>query len=926
MTRLKGLRQAIRHGLLLGTLQFTVACGGGSGAGSASVAPPAPGPITHPLSAQVAAAELTDKFAGVNVSGEHHRATAMVRLALTAGAPGVTARRERCNAIAARVGRREVATLLFAVTAGASLDALATFTPELRLEVLQAAIALGLTDPACGDFRRDLEARMWRELGFARVSLAENLDLANVLKRVFHGSAVNDADVLQVLAVAEDQRLGRLLDLFVPALDEMVRSTEDGVSARNPATVAAAMCRMRALIALGDHTIEAGGASAMGLFGSIWRGIKSVGSTALQTATSLMTGGGLTGVISAARNVVGTISSVVGGVKSLVGGGGVPRITIDWPNGEAQTERMLNAMERLMRQTKGEILARLAHQDAKLIQISQRLSDLYDRMEQRFAEMARLIGELNRNLGERLRELAQRLDELQENVRQFVADNLAELAAEIEERFTQVVFQAMSNALVQIQAKIAGLRADHDRNSVQRTVAELSSLIIGSAQSVLLFAYAPSELEQDLGKHCKSLLPFWSVVAPEVFASGIGVGNTILATLGARPVAIANPVALTLPSIELAQALSTSEFFATAAERAEAVRELLQAMETARINLNAMFSNGLQLVTARLEDLLPAAEREWRELVRAVYRPKIEVTDRLLFDRWLADGTLDAASGYARLSLNREAASFASGRGPLTYMVNNEGPYVLRAHDPVKKLVQLGLLRVAPAQNGVSPLVWDVGDLPGMRDYTGTLGSVRLLAAGADLEVHLEVSGVSPIQLLAAAERALGLYELDFADIVRQRIDGAGLRNVRALFSMQSATRLLLELARDTFVADAPTRVRIVALLERPLIFSETLGSLLGVNPRAALSWSLYVKGLLSAQVGRLLGRELDLHYLDDFLAALRPAVTDLRADAVSLARAIESSPTVLDYGTEALRAWVAGGGLGLSVVSLDKRLGGSSR
>lgn len=248
-------------------LSVQIACGGGASAAGDSAVPPAPGPITDSLTKEVSAAELTDKLAGVNVSGEHHRATELVRLALTSGVTGVSVLRERCGSIADRVGRREVAPLLFSVAAGASLDALATFNPELRLEILQAAIALGLSEPSCGEFRRELEARMWRELGFAKAPLAENLELSHVLRRVFHGSAVDDADVSLVLAAPEDQRLGKLLDLFVPALDEMVRSTEDGVSARNPATVAAAMCRMRALIALGDHTIEAGGASAMGQIG-----------------------------------------------------------------------------------------------------------------------------------------------------------------------------------------------------------------------------------------------------------------------------------------------------------------------------------------------------------------------------------------------------------------------------------------------------------------------------------------------------------------------------------------------------------------------------------------------------------------------------------------------------------------------------------
>lgn len=902
------IKQFVCLTLLLCSSLTAPSCSSGSKPPSTVTPAPQPAPITDALTVQVAAAELADAFAGVNSAGKQHHVTELVRLALTSGSPGPGVLRDRCTAIADRVGRREVAPILYAVCAGAALDGLATFQPGLRLEVLQSAIALALPDPLRGEFRRALQGRLTGELGFPEVALADNLTLSNVLGRVFRGSAVNDADVLRVLDTAEDDRLGKLLDLFVPALDEMVRSTEDGVSARNPATVAAAMCRLRALIALGDHTIEGGSARALGLFGSIWSGIKSVGSAALSTATTLMTGGGLTGVISAARNVVGTISSVVGGVKSLVGGGSNPRFTINWPNGEAQTQRMLGSMERLMRQTSNEILARLNDQNAKLIAIAQKLSELYGRMEQRFAELTQLIGDLNRNLTERLRELSQRLDALEENVRQFVADNLSDLAAEIEERFTQVLFQAMNDALVHIQSKIAGLRADRDPNSVKRTVAELSALIIGSAQSVLVFAYAPSEVEHNLGQHCKSLLPFWSVVSLEVLASGIGIGNTILTTLGARPASIANPVALSLPSIDLAQALATSEFFPTQAERAAAVRDLLAAMENGRAALVGMFGTGLQLTTARLDDLLAPAVREWGEIVRVPYRPKINTSDRTLLDRWLIDGTIDASTGYARFALDREPASFASGRGALTYFVNGEGPYVPRGYDPLKKLVQLGLLRVDGAGSAGFALVWDVGDLPSLRSYTGTHGTVQLAAAGAELEVRLTVSGSTAIELLAAAERTLGLFEQDFADIVAHRIEGADLRSVRSLFSMQSATRLLLELARDTFVADAETRVHIVALLERPLVFSETLATLLGVDPRASLSWSLYVKGLLSAQIARLFRREVELQYLDGFLGALRPAITDLRADATTLARAIESSPTVLDYGIGVLRAWIAAG------------------
>jgi hypothetical protein len=880
---------------------------------------PPPAPITDTLSVALFSAEMADALAGVNVGQRH--ATQVVRLALTAGASGPADLRARCNAVADHVGRPEVARILYAVCAGASLDAFAPFGAELRTDIVQHAIALALPDSSRGEFRRDLQLRVVRDLGLPNVVLAENAALPRVLARVFRDSAVEPADVERMLNADPDDQPGKLFDLVAPALDELVRSTEDGVSARNPAAVAATMCRLRAVIALGDHVTTSGSATAFGLFGSIWRGVKAIGKTALSTAGSLVTGGGLTGVISAARNVVRTISSVVGGVKSLVGGGSNnPRIVIPWPNGEAATQRMLGAMQRLMRQTKNEILARLDDQNTKLVRISQQLSELYATIEQRFRELKALLENINRNLTERLRELSIRLDELEENVRRFVADNLAELAGEIEQRFTQVLFQAMSDALVRIQAKIAGLRADRDPLSFQRTVAELSALIIGSAQSVLLFAHAPSDTEHNLGRHTKSLLPFYTVVPIEVLSSAIGIGNTILVTLGARPIALSNPMALTLPTIELAQALATSTFFTTRAQRSALVGELMQAMEAARTNLAAMFSSGLQLTTARLDDVLASASREWAEqVVRVPYRPKINTTDRVLLDRWVVDEMIDSA-GYVRFALEVGTASFASGRARVTYFVNGEGPYVMRSHDPLKKLAQLGLLRIDAATSGSFPVVWDVGTvLPSLRTYTGSFATLQVTAAGSELEVRLNATGVTPIQLLERAQTALALFERDFADIIRNRLNDADLRGLRSMFSLQSATRLLLELARDTFVADTETRTRIVALLERPLIFSETLATLLGVDPAASLSWSLHVKRLLTSQVERMFRREVGLATLDDYVTAMRPAVVDLREDAVTLARAIEASATVIDYGLQTLRAWVEAGGASAAAVGGER-------
>ncbi len=885
-------------------------CNSNSKSASQTAVTAPPLALADQLAAKIAAAEFPNQLLA---RPDDDQQFAIDIVARTIAAPGdPTLAWERASDMARAVGRPELASLLYGVSIGQG-GSLALLDSEVRAQVLYEACYHGFVDPARGEFRRFLAAKLPTELGFGQQPFEAMFARDTILERMFRGSIIPQADVKQAIAAAQDDQPAALFDLVGLAMQETSTAMSDGLNVRKPEALVAAACRLRGLVAIGDHLEATANPSAQGFLGSLWKGVKSVGGFVLKNATSLMSGG-LPSVIQNARNIVGTVSNVVKGVKGLFGGNnGGSRFVLPWPNGEVTTQRMVRSLQHMVRAYHNEILARLDRQEARLIEISRQLAGLFDLMNRRFDEIVVLLNDLRRDLAERLRELALKLDQLETAVRTHVTEELAELAVEIDARFTQVIFQQMADAQVRIQSLLSRARADENPISRRSTIAELSTLVVGSAESVLLFQYAPSASEDDLGRHTPTMAPFRSTVAWPIQASVTDIVRTILATLGARTQPLANPVALTLPALELAQVLAAhSSDFPGRTERAAVVRELLVALRATVTNVGSQLSSGLQLTASRFEDLLVPAAAEWIELVQPPFAPKVSQADRPRFARWIDDEAMSAATGRARIALGAAEPAFVSGTGPITYYISGGPANVVRGRDALKALVQFGLLRAeATTTPGVFTLTWDVGNLASFQQgYSGRYATVELVTAGTELIVRLSVDNRTAAQanlVLADAALAVTRYERDLGDIVRNRIANAELRGLRALFSMQAATRFLLETARDTFVADPRLRIRLTALLERPFVLGETLGTA-RVDPRAALSWRAHVRQLASTQVTRLLGRELSLPYLDSLVDALRIPVQELHTDAVTVARAIESALSLPQFGVAALEAWVGAG------------------